>query len=150
MEYENVLNGPDVRTVADHTMDLHEFLWYLHEHGLLHVPMKPINRHVNVHFHCHTLVQKVEQDVKNVLNLIPNLQYNVVEKGCCGVGGSYGFIKGNFENSMKIGSDLFNEVRESTLETYSTGESCRMQLEQGSGKNVRLTTELIAESFGVS
>jgi glycerol-3-phosphate dehydrogenase subunit C len=72
-----------------------------------------------------------------------------MEKGCCGIGGSYGFIKGNFEKSMKIGVDLFDAVRASQLPTYSTGESCMAQMEQGSGRHVGLTMELIAESFGL-
>lgn len=149
MEYENVVNGLDVRTVAENTMDLHEFLWNLHQRELLVAPMKPVKRHVNLHFHCHTLVQKVEPEVKNALGLIPDLKYEVLERGCCGIGGSYGFIKGNLENSMKIGSDLFNAVRASNLPTYSTGESCKMQIEQGSGREIRLTIELIAESLGL-
>ena len=146
IEYENVLDGPDVRAVAENTVDIHEFLWALYQRGALHLPLRPVEKQVNLHFHCHTLVQKVDQQVKDVLALIPGLHYQVLEKGCCGIGGSYGFI--NFDKSMRIGSDLFMAVGASEIETYSTGESCKMQIEQGSGKHIGLTTELLAESFG--
>ena len=149
MDYLNVLDNEQTRTVANNTYDIHEFLSNLHKKGELDTNFQPIDEEVGIHFHCHTIVQGVDKHVLNLLKLIPKLRYHIVEKGCCGVGGSYSFIKSNYDLAMRIGKELFNAVQQES-KVYTTGESCKLQIEEGSKKSLGLTVDLIAKAYGIS
>lgn len=148
MDYLSVLDNERSRTVAENTYDIHEFLSNLHGRNELDTNLRPLDMDIGVHFHCHTVVQGVDKHVLNLLKLIPKLRFHVVERGCCGVGGSYSFIKENYDLSMRIGKELFDAVRKEEM-VYTTGESCRMQVEEGSNKKLGLTVDLLAAAYGI-
>ncbi|MCS7141945.1 MAG: FAD-binding protein [Candidatus Nitrosocaldus sp.] len=149
MEYMNVQDDERVRTVADCTQDIHEFLYDLHSRSELAEP-GPVDEDTLVHMHCHTLVQGYDRHVVSLLKGIPSLRFDVLERGCCGVGGSYSFIKGNHELSMLMGRELFDAVKASGRRVYTTGESCRLQMEEGSGRDVGLTIELMTRAYNIT
>ncbi len=149
-DYLDVYDTPESRDVSANTYDIHEYLSILNQQGVLRRDkMKPVDRNCLVHMHCHTRVQKVDNDVVRVLSLIPSLKFDVLERGCCGIGGSYSFMKGNLHASLRMGTALFDSIRTSSVPVYSTGESCALQMTQGSGTHVGLTSELLAEAFSV-
>ncbi|MFY3741353.1 MAG: FAD/FMN-containing dehydrogenase/Fe-S oxidoreductase [Candidatus Nitrosomirales archaeon] len=148
MDYLNVLDNEQTRTVAANTYDIHEFLSNLYRKNELDTNFQHIDEDVGIHFHCHTIVQGVDKHVLNLLKLIPKLKYHVVEKGCCGVGGSYSFIKENYDLSMQIGKELFNLVKQEK-KVYTTGESCMLQIEEGSNRKLGLTIDLISRAYGM-
>ncbi len=149
MDYLNVLDTAESRTVAENTYDIHEFLSGLQRRNELDTDFRPVEEdEVGIHFHCHTIVQGADKHVLNLLRLIPNLKFHIVEKGCCGVGGSYSFIRDNYDLAMQIGSELFNAVRQER-KVYTTGESCMLQIEEGSGRKVGLTIDLLARAYGL-
>ena len=150
MEYLNVIDNENSRLIADNTYDLHEFLYKLFKNNELNMNFKTINENVGIHLHCHHLVQKVESDVLNLLKLIPGLQVQLVENGCCGVGGSYSFIKNNFDLSLKMGEGLFNTIKNLNQKIYTTGESCMLQLEYGTNQNIGLTTDLLFNAYSLN
>jgi Fe-S oxidoreductase len=149
-DYLDVYDTPESRLVAQNTFDIHEYLSMLAHTGLLRrEKMRRIDRTCLVHLHCHTIVQQVGNQVNEVLHMIPSLKFDILENGCCGNGGAYSFLKGNLEPSLKMGEKLSNDIKRLTIPVYSTGESCKVQLEQASGVKVGLTSELLAESFSV-
>lgn len=149
MDYLNVMDNEETRTVANNTYDIHEFLSNLHKRNELDTNFKAIDEEVGIHFHCHTIVQGADKHVKNLLNLIPKLRYHIVERGCCGVGGSYSFIKENYELAMQIGKELFDAVKQEG-KVYTTGESCKLQIEEGSNRKLGLTVDLLARAYGIN
>ncbi len=148
-EYLSVLDTPAARAVADSTFDIHEFLYMLHKAGKLMEDFKPVEKDIYVHLHCHDIVQKTDEDVVGLLCLLPGLKFDVLESGCCGMGGAYGFVKGNYERSLKMGEPLFDAVKSADRPVYSTGELCALQMEAGSGRRVGLTVDLLREAYGV-
>jgi FAD/FMN-containing dehydrogenase/Fe-S oxidoreductase len=148
MDYLNVLDNEKTRTVANNTYDIHEFFSNLHKRNELDTNFSSIDEEVGIHFHCHTIVQGADKHVKNLLNLIPNLRYHVVEKGCCGVGGSYSFIKDNYDLAMQIGRELFDTIKQER-KVYTTGESCKLQIEEGSGRELGFTIDLLARAYNM-
>lgn len=147
MEYLNVLDSEDTRLVSENTMDIHEYMYSLYRKGEATQRLNPVDRDIGLHLHCHTLVQRIEEDVMGLLRLIPKLDFERVEAGCCGVGGSFGFIKDNYEKSMEMGEKLFSAVRGMRKPVYTTGESCMLQVGAGSGRPVGLTMNLLNESY---
>jgi FAD/FMN-containing dehydrogenase/Fe-S oxidoreductase len=149
-DYLDVYDTPRSRLVSQSTMDIHEFLCHLNKTGELRKEiMRPIEMKCLVHYHCHSIVQKIQNYVKEALSFIPGLEFDILENGCCGNGGTYSFIAGNFLKTLKMGRGLIYDIQNSKLPVYSTGESCKVQLDQGSKKTVGLTSELLCQSFGV-
>ena len=148
MEYLNVLDTEESRLVAENTYDMHEFLFDILQRGEL-LDLAPVHMDALVHLHCHHLVQGIEGKVLGLLRSIPELNIKTIEKGCCGVGGSFSFIKGNLQKSLKMGEELFDEVRATSLPIFSTGESCALQMAQGSGRTIGLTVDLLADACGL-
>ena len=149
-DYLDVYDTPDSRLVSQSTQDIHEYLCMLdNKHLLRRELMQAVSLKCLVHLHCHTIVAQVADHVKNALRMVPDLDFDILENGCCGNGGSYSFIAGNFLRSIRMGRGLIEDIRNTSLPVYSTGESCKVQLDQGSGKQVGLTSELFCQSFGV-
>jgi FAD/FMN-containing dehydrogenase/Fe-S oxidoreductase len=148
-EYLNVLDTSAAKTVAGSVLDIHEFLYSLHKQGELAEAFKHVEKSIYLHLHCHDRVQRIEGDVTGLLGLLPGLDFKILEKGCCGVGGAFGFVKGHYRRSLEIGEPLMQAVRSADREVYSTGESCALQIEAGSGRKIGLTVELLGEAYGL-
>ncbi len=146
MEYLNIIDNYKSRFIANNTYDIHEFLYTLYKENQL-AEFTPINDDIFVHFHCHTLLLGIDKHIKSLLALIPSLRFKILEKGCCGIGGSYSFIKDNYDLSMAIGKELFDSVKGKKV--YTTGESCKLQIEEGSKHSIDLVINLIAKAYKI-
>jgi Fe-S oxidoreductase len=65
------------------------------------------------------------------------LDLEVLDSGCCGMAGSFGFEKEHYELSMKVGElVLLPAVREAGTETLlvADGFSCHEQIVQATGR----------------
>jgi Fe-S oxidoreductase len=61
----------------------------------------------------------------------------VLDAGCCGMAGSFGFERDHYDLSMQIGElRLFPAVRSAPSEAAiaATGVSCRQQIAHGTGR----------------
>ncbi|HYS65104.1 MAG TPA: FAD-linked oxidase C-terminal domain-containing protein, partial [Paraburkholderia sp.] len=96
---------------------------------------------VIVHGHCH---QKALFGMQGDTTLLTRLgvKWTLLDTGCCGMAGSFGFHDEHYALSEKIGEDkLFPAVRAATAASAETivltnGFSCREQIEQGTGRHV--------------
>ena len=50
---------------------------------------------------------------------------------------------------MQIGRELFHTVKQER-KIYTTGESCKLQIEEGTSKELGLTVDLLARAYGIS
>jgi FAD/FMN-containing dehydrogenase/Fe-S oxidoreductase len=124
----------DARRLARQTYTLGEFLarktpdW----------EMPRLDRHALVHFHCH---QRATSDTDCDQRVFERLGLNaeVLETGCCGLAGSFGYEAGErYEVSVKAGEQvLLPRVRDANPHTLilSDGFSCRSQIEHGSDRS---------------
>jgi Fe-S oxidoreductase len=85
-----------------------------------------------VHGHCtHKAVLKMESEEKILSGM--GLDYEVLDSGCCGVSGAFGFRRKNYDLSLEIGERvLLPAVRNAAKETLiiANGFSCREQIRQ--------------------
>ncbi len=105
-----------------------------------------LGRKALVHLHCH---QRATTDTKcdtAVLDRL-GLDYEVLDAGCCGLAGSFGYEAGEpYEVSMKVGERvLLPAVREAAQDTLliSDGFSCRSQIEHGADRRALHLAEVI-------
>jgi FAD/FMN-containing dehydrogenase/Fe-S oxidoreductase len=99
-----------------------------------------------VHGHCHqkaVMGMSAEQKLYDRMGL----DYELLDSGCCGLAGSWGFEEGHFDLSVQIGERRLlpkvREVGESTL-VLADGFSCKTQIEQLTGRGALHTAELLS------
>ncbi|MCK5102981.1 MAG: hypothetical protein KAR17_09200, partial [Cyclobacteriaceae bacterium] len=86
----------------------------------------------------------------DLLKIIPGLELVDIEDSCCGIAGTFGMKKENFDLSMKIGSKLFTEIETAKPEMVLSGcGTCQIQINQGTGLQVIHPITLINQSFHV-
>jgi hypothetical protein len=67
------------------------------------------------HGHCHQKAASALSPTVKLLERIPGAQVTVLDAGCCGMAGSFGFERAHYDLSMQIGEmRLFPAVRCST------------------------------------
>ncbi|MFL9929976.1 FAD-binding and (Fe-S)-binding domain-containing protein [Paraburkholderia sp. RL18-103-BIB-C] len=102
---------------------------------------------VIVHGHCHQKALFGMQGDSVLLNKL-GVKWKLLDVGCCGMAGSFGFNAEHHALSLKIGEDkLFPAVREATAANAETivltnGFSCREQIEQGTGRHAMHIAQL--------
>ena len=89
---------------------------------------------IKIHGHCHQKALSNMSHTFNMLSLPKNYSVTIMNTGCCGMAGSFGYEKEHYELSMQIGEQsLFNKLRnvdEATI-IVASGTSCRHQIGDG-------------------
>ena len=85
-----------------------------------------------VHGHCHHKAIMKMGDEEAVLSKL-GLDFQILDSGCCGMAGAFGFEKEHYDVSIKAGERvLLPAVRSADKDTLiiADGFSCREQIEQ--------------------
>ena len=86
----------------------------------------------------------------SLLKMIPGVDLVELDSTCCGIGGTYGFKKENYETSQKIGSPLFKQIEESGLDFVATDcETCKWQIEMSTSKTVQNPISVLADAIDI-
>jgi Fe-S oxidoreductase len=104
---------------------------------------------VIVHGHCHQKALFGMQGDTALLNKL-GVKWKLLDTGCCGMAGSFGFNAEHHALSTKIGEDkLFPAVRAADAETIvlTNGFSCREQIEQGTGRHAMHIAQLVQRAL---
>jgi Fe-S oxidoreductase len=92
------------------------------------------NQTVKIHGHCHQKALSSIQATFSILNLPKNYKVTILNTGCCGMAGSFGYEKEHYDLSMQVGEDtLFPKIRKTDTDTLivAAGTSCRHQIYDG-------------------
>jgi len=101
------------------------------------------------HAHCHQKAVLNAEAGKKVLEQM-GVEFEEPQPGCCGMAGSFGFERGKYEMSMKIGElNLFPAVRKAEAGTWivADGFSCRTQIMDGTSRQALHLAELLYRAF---
>ncbi len=102
-----------------------------------------------MHGHCHQKALVGVGGTRAALGLIPGARVSVVDSGCCGMAGSFGYE--HYDLSMKIGERvLLPAVRGHAGPVVAPGFSCRHQIAHGTGRKALHPIELVAEQLPAS
>ncbi|MDO4587188.1 MAG: FAD-linked oxidase C-terminal domain-containing protein [Planctomycetia bacterium] len=154
-EYLYLHDDQETRLVAENTMDICSYLYGLHQEGMLELNFSPLPYSLGYHAPCRTLALtgdslNVSTPAQELLQLIPALNVRRLERGCCGSGGVIGMKKKNYARSLRLGMPLFLALREPTIQIgCSECNSCRIQMEQGTDKNVLHPLKILAFAYGL-
>ncbi|HYQ83628.1 MAG TPA: heterodisulfide reductase-related iron-sulfur binding cluster, partial [Rubrobacter sp.] len=99
---------------------------------------------VLLHGHCHQKALVGTGPTERLLGLAAEVE--VVDSGCCGMAGLFGYEKGHYDVSMKMGERrLFPAVREAGERVVvAPGTSCREQILDGTHRRALHPAEYLA------
>jgi Fe-S oxidoreductase len=129
----NLFPGDEgARRLSKQTSFFGEFV----DRNLSGLQLAPLAQRAVVHAHCH---QKaiVGPDSGTAALTRAGLDVDVLDSGCCGMAGSFGFEKSKYEVSTRIGERvLLPAVRAAAPQTLilADGFSCREQIAQCTGR----------------
>jgi Fe-S oxidoreductase len=104
-----------------------------------------LGRHAIVHGHCHQEAIMGMSAEKRLLERV-GLDFELLDSGCCGMAGAFGFERDHHDISVRIGERrLLPRVREADADTLvvADGFSCRTQIEQLAGRRALHTAEVV-------
>ena len=132
------------RKLSEQTFFLTEFL----EQEGKTVPATLKGRAI-VQAHCHQKASLRIDDEVAVLKKL-GLDFTLLDAGCCGMAGAFGFERDHYDVSIQVGErGLLPAVRAASDDTYivSNGFSCREQVRQVTGRRVWHIAELLREGL---
>lgn len=149
-EYPHLLHV-DSAPVRNDIVMATKFLYQLWEEGKAKFVFKPDYKlKVAYHTPCH--MERLGWTVYSVemLRMIPGLDLTVLDSGCCGIAGTYGLKKENYEYSQKIGLPVFKRIKAVAPDLVATDcETCKWQIEMSTGIPVKNPVSIIAEALDV-
>jgi len=139
-DYVDLLRGDDqARRLAANT----EFIDAHLVRALAIPPLEGSGGDVLLHGHCHQKALAGVGDTRSLLEALPESRVSVVDSGCCGMAGSFGYE--HYDLSMQIGGRvLFPAVTSHVGTVVAPGFSCRHQIEHGTGRRALHPIELLA------
>ena len=138
----------DARLVAAQTRDASAFLWALHRRGQLDVDFDPLELRAGYHTPCHLRVRGLGPENLRLLDLIPGMDPVDIDRGCCGLAGSYGMRRAHRDESREIGRFLFQELASPGYDLGVTNcAGCEMQMRAGSGREVIHPLKLLRQAY---
>ena len=107
-------------------------------------------KEIKIHSHCYQKALGKPFHTFQMLNLPKNYNVSLLNTGCCGMAGSFGYEKEHYEVSMKVGEErLFPAVRSAAVETViaANGTSCRHQIYDGTGRSSHHPITILHEAL---
>ncbi|SNR15247.1 FAD-binding and (Fe-S)-binding domain-containing protein [Tenacibaculum jejuense] len=137
--------------IAKHTFTIEEFLSKEIEKGnITSSQFTSSSKEIKIHGHCHQKSLSTTNSIFTMLNIPENYTVRIMNTGCCGMAGSFGYEKEHYKVSMQVGEDtLFKKVRNASkgTEIAASGTSCRHQIYDGTSKIAKHPITLLKEAL---
>jgi FAD/FMN-containing dehydrogenase/Fe-S oxidoreductase len=112
-------------------------------------PFGKIAKKAVVHAHCHHQAVLKTGALRELLGRL-ELDFDLLDSGCCGMAGSFGFEKDKYDVSVKCAElSVLPSLSRCSADTLivTNGFSCRAQIEQLTGRRPLHVAELLAQSL---
>ena len=104
-------------------------------------------KEILLHGHCHQKALVGMEPTVHLLSQVPGSTITLLDSGCCGMAGSFGYEKEHYNISKAIGERvLFPAVRDQQPDTVivAPGFSCRQQILHFTGVSAQSPAQIIA------
>ena len=148
--YPEVL-GIDNSDIREKVVLATRFLFENVERGRIKLSFRD-DYHARIAYHTPCHLQKLGWNIYSVrmLEMIPGVELVRLDQQCCGIAGTFGFKKENYEHSQKIGEKLFSLIRDAAPDFVATDcETCKWQIEMSTGVKVLNPISVIAEALDI-
>ena len=137
--------------IAKNSFTFEEFLSKELEKGNIDITLFTTTaKTLKIHGHCHQKALSGTHASFEVLNIPTNYKVTIINSGCCGMAGSFGYEKEHYKISMQVGEDtLFPKVRNTPKETQivAAGTSCRHQIYDGTKRIAKHPITILKEAL---
>jgi Fe-S oxidoreductase len=98
------------------------------------------------HGHCHQKALVGAKESADALRLVPGLDVTVLDAGCCGMAGAFGYEADHYDVSVKVANlELVPAVKANPEAlVVATGTSCRHQIRDLTGRPALHPLEVLA------
>jgi Fe-S oxidoreductase len=137
---------PRVKQVAENAFTFEEFIDKLASEERLKLTFTDAPQKILLHGHCHQKSLVGMEPSQRILALPVNYIVEVVDSGCCGMAGSFGYEAEHYEISMQMAERrLLPAVRAAEADTLiaAAGISCRQQIQHGSERQALHPAEVL-------
>jgi FAD/FMN-containing dehydrogenase/Fe-S oxidoreductase len=143
---------PNLLAHDEQAMRLSKQVFLLSEFLAHHAPSLAfgrLERRVLVHAHCHHQAVLKTDALRELLERL-GADFEILDSGCCGMAGSFGFEEDKYDVSVKCAERvLLPAVKRAPADTLvvTNGFSCRAQIEQLAGQRPLHVAELLRGTF---
>jgi FAD/FMN-containing dehydrogenase/Fe-S oxidoreductase len=134
-EFFSLLPRDQVQPIADAALLIEELLAADLATGSITLPFADQSgRKAHLHGHCHQKAAGVMGAVEACLKAVPGLEVSLIESGCCGMAGAFGYDARHIDVSMAMAElSLLPAVRKTDAADFivADGTSCRHQIHDG-------------------
>ncbi|MHC4415435.1 MAG: FAD-binding and (Fe-S)-binding domain-containing protein [Planctomycetota bacterium] len=152
LELDMGLEPESLEALADKTFLVEQFLEARWDRHRKRPPIGPgpHEEPVFLHGHCHQKALWGVESSQDLLTRLLGARLVVIDSGCCGMAGSFGYTPKHYELSLAIGElALFGAIRAEPHATIvAPGTSCRHQILDGTGRRALHPIELVASMVG--
>lgn len=149
-DYLDLLDDPDAAALAANTVELTAFLWELHRSGQLNARFRPLDLTLGHHVPCHLKALRGPAAGPNLLALIPGIRVHTLDVSCSGMAGPWGLKVENYAASLAAGAPMLAELdRPAVLFGSTECSTCRMQMQEGTGKRTLHPVQYLAHAYGL-
>lgn len=121
--------------ISKNTFTIEEFLKNEITKGhIVETQFTQAQKNIKIHGHCHQKALSSTASIFTMLNLPKNYKVTIINAGCCGMAGSFGYEKAHYAISMQVGENtLFPKLRnlQTDVVIAASGTSCRHQIFDG-------------------
>jgi Fe-S oxidoreductase len=144
-EWTELVPGANTKRIARASHLAQDWLGKQVETGRCELPLSPLQEKCVLHCHCHQKALVGTSGTAASLRLIPELEVSVLDTGCCGMAGSFGFEKEHYDLSVKIaGQSLLRALGAAPNAIIAApGTSCRHQILDLAGRRAIHPMEIL-------
>ncbi len=144
-EMRHFVDGEDAKLVSENTYELMDYLLSLHVQKKLKAPAQTRKDEYVYHLPCHLCAVTDELASIKLLHDLCGVTVTDLKAGCCGLSGTFGMQKKNYELSSIISSSLKNALESSSTKNVLTEcAACKMQIEHISDCTVSHPIKILA------
>jgi len=149
-ELRHFVAGEDAQLVSENTFELMSYLLDLFKQGKLKAVPRTISREFIYHLPCHLLAIGGDGASIELLEKLCNTKVVDLQAGCCGLAGTFGMQKKNYDLSTEISKSLTEALESSSAKNVLTEcSACKMQIEHISDNIVSHPVKIIAEGYWI-
>ncbi|MHB1197215.1 MAG: FAD-binding and (Fe-S)-binding domain-containing protein [Lutibacter sp.] len=139
------------KSISENTFTIEEFIKQEFEkNNILASSFTTQEKTLKIHGHCQQKSLSSTEPTFKMLSIPKNYSLTIINSGCCGMAGSFGYEKEHYNLSMQVGEDtLFPKIRntENTTIIAAAGTSCRHQIMDGTNRISKHPITILREAL---
>jgi FAD/FMN-containing dehydrogenase/Fe-S oxidoreductase len=144
-------NVNEAKKLSENVFTIEEFIANeIHKGNIIKNNFSESEKNIKIHTHCHQKTLSNQKATFTMLNIPENYSVTIINSGCCGMAGSFGYEKEHYKISMQIGeSSIFKKIRklENSVEISVSGTSCRHQIFDGTNKKTKHPVSILLDAL---